>query len=60
MSIVSRTGDKGITGLFGGKRISKDSARIQAYGTVDELNAALGVASAEESMPVMYSRYSVP
>lgn len=44
MKIYTRTGDKGSTGLFGGPRVSKDDARIEAYGTVDELNAALGVA----------------
>lgn len=43
MSIVTRTGDKGETGLFGGKRVSKDDLRIHAYGTVDELNAILGL-----------------
>lgn len=43
MSIVTRTGDKGETGLFGGKRVPKNDARIHAYGTVDELNAMLGV-----------------
>lgn len=41
--IYTRTGDKGETGLFGGKRISKDDIRIEAYGTVDELNAHMGV-----------------
>ena len=43
MSIVTRTGDKGTTGLYGGKRIAKSSARLHAYGTIDELNALLGV-----------------
>lgn len=43
MTIVTRTGDTGMTGLFGGQRVSKTDTRIQAYGTVDELNAALGV-----------------
>jgi cob(I)alamin adenosyltransferase len=43
MSIVTRTGDKGETGLFGGERVSKADMRIHAYGTVDELNALLGV-----------------
>lgn len=42
MKIYTRTGDAGSTGLFGGPRVSKDDARIEAYGTVDELNAALG------------------
>lgn len=43
MSIVTRTGDKGETGLFGGQRVSKNDLRIHTYGTVDELNAVLGV-----------------
>ena len=44
MKIYTRTGDAGSTGLFGGPRVPKDDARIEAYGTVDELNACLGVA----------------
>lgn len=43
MKIYTKTGDKGETGLFGGKRVQKSSMRINAYGTVDELNAALGL-----------------
>ena len=46
MKIYTRTGDEGSTGLFGGPRVSKDDGRIEAYGTVDELNAAIGVARA--------------
>lgn len=42
--IYTRTGDEGQTGLVGGQRVAKDSARIEAYGTVDELNAAIGLA----------------
>ncbi len=42
--VYTRTGDDGTTGLVGGARAPKDSARIEAYGTVDELNAALGLA----------------
>lgn len=42
--IYTRTGDKGDTALGNGTRVPKDSARVEAYGTVDELNAALGVA----------------
>jgi len=42
--VYTRTGDDGTTALGGGQRVSKDSARIAAYGTVDELNAAIGVA----------------
>ena len=43
MKIYTRTGDEGTTGLFGGGRISKNDARIEAYGTVDELNATIGM-----------------
>lgn len=46
MSIVTKTGDDGSTGLYGAPRVSKSSDRIHAYGSVDELNAALGVALA--------------
>lgn len=44
--IYTRKGDSGTTSLSGGQRVSKDAPRVQAYGTVDELNAALGVALA--------------
>ena len=44
--IYTRTGDRGDTGLVGGRRVSKDSPRIWAYGTVDELNSAIGLARA--------------
>jgi cob(I)alamin adenosyltransferase len=44
--VYTRTGDRGETALVGGKRVPKDAARIEAYGTVDELNAALGLARA--------------
>ena len=37
--IYTRTGDKGMTSLVGGKRVPKTQARLEAYGTVDELNA---------------------
>ena len=47
MKIYTRTGDSGDTGLFGGPRVRKDDIRIEAYGTVDELNAVLGLARAE-------------
>ena len=46
MKIYTRTGDDGTTGLFGGGRVGKDSPRVAAYGAVDELNAAVGVARA--------------
>ncbi|MDO8649420.1 MAG: cob(I)yrinic acid a,c-diamide adenosyltransferase [Candidatus Peregrinibacteria bacterium] len=50
MGIVTKTGDKGTTGLYGGKRVSKGSVRLHAYGSVDELNAILGVILAEEGL----------
>ena len=43
MKIYTRTGDQGSTGLFGGPRIRKDDIRIEAYGSIDELNAAIGM-----------------
>lgn len=46
MKIYTRTGDRGETGLFGGGRVRKDANRVEAYGAVDELNAALGAARA--------------
>jgi len=46
MKIYTKTGDKGETGLFGGGRVPKDHARVAAYGDVDELNSAIGVARA--------------
>ena len=47
MKIYTKTGDRGETGLIGGVRISKDAPRIEAYGTVDELNAVVGMIRAE-------------
>ena len=44
MSIATKTGDKGQTGLVGGIRVSKADLRVEAYGTVDELNSTLGFA----------------
>jgi cob(I)alamin adenosyltransferase len=44
MKIYTRTGDDGTTGLLGAARVPKHDARVESYGTVDELNAALGVA----------------
>ena len=46
MKIYTRTGDAGETGLFGGARVAKNDPRVEAYGTLDELNAQLGVARA--------------
>jgi cob(I)alamin adenosyltransferase len=44
--IYTKTGDEGMTGLGGGRRVSKDSPRVSAYGTVDELGSAIGLALA--------------
>lgn len=49
--IYTRTGDDGTTGLGDGSRVDKDSARVEAYGTVDEANSALGVVLACASVP---------
>ena len=46
MKIYTKTGDEGETGLFGGERVPKDHRRVAAYGDVDELNAAVGLARA--------------
>ncbi len=50
MKIYTRTGDQGETGLLSGSRVAKDDARVEAYGTIDELNALLGLVRAE-SLP---------
>lgn len=47
MKIYTRTGDKGETGLFGGERVSKSNLRLNAYGSIDELNSFLGLAITE-------------
>lgn len=51
MPIYTGTGDGGETGLFGPQRVPKDDDRIEAYGTVDELNAVLGLLRTEELPP---------
>ena len=48
--IYTRTGDDGTTGLGDGKRVRKDGARVEAYGTVDEANSAIGVILAQSSL----------
>lgn len=47
MKIYTKTGDKGETGLFAGNRVPKNSERIEAYGTIDELNSFIGLAIVE-------------
>lgn len=49
MKIYTKTGDKGETALYGGTRVSKASARVESYGTIDELNAFIGSAKSEIS-----------
>jgi cob(I)alamin adenosyltransferase len=49
--IYTRTGDDGTTGLGDGSRVPKDSVRVEAYGTVDELNSAVGVLLAVSGLP---------
>jgi cob(I)alamin adenosyltransferase len=50
VKIYTKTGDAGETGLFGGARVSKASARVEAYGDVDELNSVLGLVRAEGAL----------
>ncbi len=49
--IYTRTGDDGTTGLGDGSRTTKDSARVEAYGTVDEANSAIGLVLASDTVP---------
>jgi cob(I)alamin adenosyltransferase len=49
--IYTRTGDDGTTGLGDGSRVDKDSARVEAYGTVDEANSAIGLVLSCDSVP---------
>ena len=46
MKIYTKTGDQGNTGLYTGERVAKDSLRVEAYGTIDETDSALGMARA--------------
>ena len=46
-AVYTRTGDKGTTGLYTGERVPKQSLRVEAYGTVDEISSALGLARAQ-------------
>ena len=47
--IYTGGGDEGETGLFGGGRVSKHDARVEAYGAIDELNSAIGVARTRDA-----------
>ncbi|MEE1885860.1 cob(I)yrinic acid a,c-diamide adenosyltransferase [Pedobacter flavus] len=51
MKIYTKTGDKGLTSLIGGKRVPKNHERIEAYGTVDELNSYIGLISTQKTDP---------
>jgi cob(I)alamin adenosyltransferase len=48
MKLYTKTGDKGQTGLIGGTRVSKNDIRIEAYGTVDELNSFIGLLTVQQ------------
>lgn len=54
MSVVTKTGDKGETGLLSGERVSKTDARVEAYGTLDELVSELGVARSLHPAPEIF------
>jgi cob(I)alamin adenosyltransferase len=58
MSIATKTGDAGETSLMYGRRVPKTDARVDAYGCVDELNAALGLARAAASDPLLTEQIS--
>ncbi len=59
MKVYTKTGDKGTTGLLTGERVEKDSLRVEAYGIVDEINSALGLArvwcSKNDNKDIIYS-----
>jgi cob(I)alamin adenosyltransferase len=60
MRIYTKTGDDGQTGLVGGTRVGKDDPRVDCYGTVDELNACLGLVAAEgvaEDIALLISKF---
>jgi len=52
MKVYTKTGDTGMTSLVGGKRVPKDCARLESYGTIDELNAQVGLLLTYVSEPV--------
>ena len=53
MKIYTKTGDKGETSLVGGKRVKKYDVLLESYGTIDELNACIGLVIAEEPAPFL-------
>jgi cob(I)alamin adenosyltransferase len=55
VKIYTKSGDDGSTGLLSNRRVGKDDPRIEAYGTVDELNAQLGVALAMDALPERFA-----
>ena len=59
MSIATRTGDNGTTALMYGRRVPKNHLRVEAYGSVDELNAALGLARASADQEFVRSNLLV-
>ena len=56
-NVYTMTGDRGETSLAGGRRVSKDNARIEAYGTVDELNSFIGVLDNLHNIPSEIKEY---
>jgi len=56
VKIYTKTGDQGTTSLYGGRRLPKDDLRIEAYGTIDELNAQLGLLAVTCQLPVWEAR----
>lgn len=59
MPIYTRTGDKGKTSLFSGKRVDKDNVRVEVYGTLDELNSVLGFSLSLMSKSSKKNTYSI-
>jgi cob(I)alamin adenosyltransferase len=60
MKVYTKTGDKGTTGLYTGERIAKDSLRVEAYGTVDEITSVLGLARSQcQKQAVISTIYDV-
>ena len=56
MKIYTKKGDRGETGLVGGARVGKDHARIESYGTLDELNAWSGGTEAHDDVTLVLAR----